>query len=243
MPTLTPEENQVLAVKYKSTAIGQLKPIEVITTSKALLLKIAIITGWVIPENELQNVLVDQFQKLLIEKYATCNPDEVEYAFRTYGTVVQDWGKQMNLSLIDAVMIPYINHRVEISKHEEAHKLARLQFKPKEDLSDQAMEDWLNHTRDSKTSLEFMPLMLYDWLIKKEMISPTSKVKWEYMKKASAYQQVKLAKACDELMSPENRAALAEFNKMKEADEFTGKVAEDLKSLAKKMILYDYINF
>lgn len=130
----------------------------------------------------------------------------------------------------------------------EAHKhITKDEFKALptsvEDLSDQAMEDWLNHTRDSKTALEFMPLMLYDWLIKKGTLAPTAELKWEYMRKAVAYQQVKLAKACDELMSPENRAALAEFNKMKEADEFTGKVAEDLKSLAKKMILYDYINF
>ena len=58
----------------------------------ALLLRISIITGWVI-DQLLMPVLVDQFEKKLIESYPDMNPDEIEFAFRRDGTVVKDWGK------------------------------------------------------------------------------------------------------------------------------------------------------
>lgn len=93
----------------------------------ALLLKIAVITGWVVPTDARQSILVDQFQKTLIEKYPNMNVDEVEYAFRHYGTEVKDWGKEMNLSMIDQVLIPYINERKRLS-----HEMEERSIKPPE---------------------------------------------------------------------------------------------------------------
>lgn len=88
--------------------------------AKALLLKIHVITGWVIPDStELLNILIDQFQKKLEENYPHLNVDEIEFAFRQSGTTIKDWGKQMNLALIDEVLIPYTDHRVLLSRDEE----------------------------------------------------------------------------------------------------------------------------
>jgi hypothetical protein len=92
--------------------------VETGTWAKALLLKIHVITGWVIPGNELLNILVDQFEKKLKEDYGHFNVEEIEYAFRKHGTAVKDWGKQMNLSLIDEVLIPYLHIRHEASENE-----------------------------------------------------------------------------------------------------------------------------
>lgn len=90
---------------------------------KALLLKIHVITGWVIPErDELLNILVDQFQKKLTEDYGNLNVDEIEYAFRKSGTTIRDWGKAMNLTLIDEVLIPYTKQRLYLSADEERKK-------------------------------------------------------------------------------------------------------------------------
>lgn len=209
--------------------------------ARALLVKISVITGWVIPDNDLQDVLVDQFQRLLTEKYSTCNVDEIEYAFRANGTTVKDWGKQVNLALIDEVMIPYMNQRGEISRHEEAYNLAKLQYKPKEDISDEGMSKWLDELKGQRMPVIFLPLQLYVWLIKTGRLKPTIRQKWEYMEKAVAYQQGKLIQACDEVMNQENRQALSEFNRMKAAGEFEGAVADQLRNLAKKMILFDYL--
>lgn len=91
--------------------------------AKALLIKIHVITGWVIPESaEFLNILIDQFQKKLVEDYPELNPDEIEYAFRSKGTVVEDWGKAMNLNLLDKVLIPYRNERFLLSRMEEQVK-------------------------------------------------------------------------------------------------------------------------
>lgn len=88
---------------------------EVSAWGKSLLLKIHVITGWIIPDAELLTILIDQFQKKMVESYPNTNPQEIEYAFRNFGTTVKDWGKAMNLSLIDEVMIPYLEERKRIS--------------------------------------------------------------------------------------------------------------------------------
>ncbi|MEP7111364.1 MAG: hypothetical protein ABI760_25435 [Ferruginibacter sp.] len=88
----------------------------------ALLLKIHVITGWVIPASKLINILVDQFEKKLVEDYGMLNTEEIEYAFRKGGTMIKDWGKEMNLNLIDQVLSPYVDNRLQASANEEIRK-------------------------------------------------------------------------------------------------------------------------
>jgi len=95
---------------------------EVLMWGKTLLLKIHVITGWTIPDSDLLVILVDQFQKKLVESYPDMNVDEIEYAFRQSGTTVRDWGKAMNLSLIDEVLIPYLGERKILSHTLEERK-------------------------------------------------------------------------------------------------------------------------
>ena len=123
---LTMPEKQILAVKYQSKQIGKMTDVEVINLSGELLLKIHVITGWTIPANEVMILFADQFKKKLVESYQNVNVDEFEYAFRQFSGTVKDWGKQMNLSLIEEVMTAYLAHRFEISKMEESKS------KPKE---------------------------------------------------------------------------------------------------------------
>ncbi|MEO8824107.1 MAG: hypothetical protein ABI366_11095 [Ginsengibacter sp.] len=86
---------------------------------KTLLLKIHVITGWVLPGAELKNILNDQFHKKIMEEYSELNPDEIEYAFRNKGTGLEDWGKEVNLNLLDKILIPYLDARFAISQNEE----------------------------------------------------------------------------------------------------------------------------
>ncbi len=105
----------ILHMKYAAKRIGQMDDSEINLWAKSLLLKIHVITGWTIPENELLIILVDQFKKKLSESYHDMNPEEIEYAFRQYGTAVKDWGKAMNLSLMDQVLPQYLAERKRIS--------------------------------------------------------------------------------------------------------------------------------
>ena len=130
---LTPEERQVIVMKYKSKKLCEMHDGELSKWVKALLLKIHVITGWTIPANDLMKILLDQFQKKMMESYSDMNPDEIEFAFRNSGTVVEDWGKSMNLNLLDKVLIPYHASRFELSKIEE-----QIYAKPVQKI----YEDW-----------------------------------------------------------------------------------------------------
>ena len=139
-PTTTPE-GKMLQLKYSSKQIGQMTEQEISLWGKSLLLKIHVITGWVIPSSDLQTILVDQFQKKLIESYPNMNTEEIEYAFRNGGTTVNDWGKAMNLSLIDEVLIPYLAIRQRLS-----HELEERSLPPPEQLVN-TEEELINYWR------------------------------------------------------------------------------------------------
>jgi hypothetical protein len=116
------EEEMLIRLKYAAPQIGAMRGQEITNWSMALLLKIHVITGWVIPANQLMNILVDQFEKKLTEDYSMLNTEEIEYAFRSGGTQVKDWGKEMNLNLIDQVLTPYVSKRLLASANEEQKK-------------------------------------------------------------------------------------------------------------------------
>lgn len=233
----------MVQVKYQSLPFGKMEWAELDTWAKALLIKINAITGWVVQEDTL-DILVDQFRKKLSESYKNCNPDEVEYAFRNYGTAVKDWGKQMNLSLIDEVMIPYLNRRYELSRIEE-QKAKPLEIENKEDMSREAMQDWFDVTakkiRSGEMKLEFVPPMLYEFMDDNGNISATKEQKYEYLQKAVEYRLGKLREELEKEDSPNNRWRLSSFLNMRENGEFEGEEISRLKTLAKKMILFDTI--
>lgn len=74
---------------------------EINLLANGLLIKIHVIMGWIIPINEFMTELTNQFGKKMIESYSKVNIDEIEFAFRNYGTAVRDWGKLMNAALND----------------------------------------------------------------------------------------------------------------------------------------------
>jgi len=209
-----------------------------------LLAKIHVITGWIVPENELMNILVDQFEKKLYESYPTVNPDEVEFAFRTEGTKVKDWGKSMNLSLIDEVMYPYLSKRFELSKLEEQVKTKKSMYvEIKENLSDVTMNSWWEYIEDQVRNkgykLDFIPIHLYEWKVDKGEINKTKEEKFQYAARAAEYRKNSLAKIADENDSKENREAFEKFCDMVKNGFIQGKEYNIVINLAKKIIVLE----
>lgn len=143
----------------------------------ALILKIHIITGWTIPADPgLCSILVEQYVKYMSERYEQLNPDEIEYAFRSFGTTVEDWGKAINLNLIDKVLIPYLNDRFKLSETERRLKEPNPPQKifTQEELDNSAREDAeLQYqrflSRQELKSLEICKaILLKDSLIKED---------------------------------------------------------------------------
>lgn len=243
--TLEPEEAKILQAKYSGTQFGKMIWSDVDTWAKALLMKINAITGWVIPEENLE-ILLDQFRKKLVESYGNCNPEEIEYAFRNYGTLVKDWGKQMNLSLIDEVMIPYLSRRREVSQREEAIALNQpLQIEYKEDMSQEAMKDWFDakakEIKAGQLRVEFVPEMLYEWMDANGNITASKEEKFKYLNRAVEYRLGILRQALDDVDSATNRLALSDFVRMKDAGYLEGSEMSIVKTLAKKILLFELI--
>lgn len=138
-----------------------MNPAELSAWPKALLLKIHVITGWVIPSTDLLNILVDQFGKKLQEDYSDLNTDEIEYAFRKSGTTIQDWGKGMNLNLLDQVLIPYMDKRLQASAAEE-----KIKAKPEQKIFS---EDEINNMRRAELEQAYQAMrngkipIIYDY--------------------------------------------------------------------------------
>jgi hypothetical protein len=236
---------QILQVKYQSARFGEMKIEDVEVWADALLLKINSITGWVLPEDTGLTVISDQFKKKLTESYSNCNPDEIEYAFRNYGTSIKDWGKQMNLSLIDEVMIPYLSKRAELSRLEEQKVKPIDQIENKEDMSHASMTDWFNDVakkiKAGEMLLEFVPPMLYEFMDDNGNINKTAKEKHEYLARAVEYRYDKLIEAVQKEDNATNRYALTSFSKMRDQMCFEGDEITKLKTLAKQIILFEAV--
>ena len=112
--------------KYAAKPFLRMDANEIALSVKQLLIKISIITGWKLYDDAMeQRILEQQLMLKLNESYANTNPAEIEYAFRN--SFVKDWGKAINLSLIDEVMQQYLSQRAEASRLEE-----QVMSKPKE---------------------------------------------------------------------------------------------------------------
>src|SRR5688572_6033180 len=138
-----PPELAVIRVKYAGLQFGKMQAQNLFAYANATLIKIHVITGWAIPREEILNVLLDQFIKKIKEGYSDTNPEEWEYAFRNYGTGVKDWGKSMNLSLIDEVMKPYMSDRKHLSHEVEERKVEPPPIKiMSQDELDNLLRSW-----------------------------------------------------------------------------------------------------
>lgn len=234
---IQPSESKVIRLKYAALPFGKQTEEQRTLSAFQILLKINTITGWSIPtKEEYMDILVDQFQKKLDEKYRNMNEQEIEYAFRNRGLEIKDWGKALNLTMIDDVLLPYLEQRFDLSRTEEviASKIMmQIEDKVKEEEK-MTPEDWHNlicSTR--KYPFDVIPTMVYDHLCEIGMITLTIVQKNDYMAKAIGHMHSTLVVDTQERM---------EFLKMKENGAFSKSVTSNLINIAKKFSVRDYLN-
>lgn len=217
---------------------------EIEVWAEALLIRISVTTGWSLPDQKVYSILTEQFRKKLVESYAHLNPEEMEYACRNYSPGVQDWGKKINLSLIDEVVRPYQQKRLELSKQEEAAAPALPRTERKESLSPFGMLRWLaqeiRYIRTGKP-IELVPHQLYDYLDKRGKIKATKEEKWAYFQKAIAYREIQLQKEWQDRSTTDTYNAIQGFRQMREDRSFTESEYEGLQRIAKKLLFFDLV--
>jgi hypothetical protein len=167
-----------MEIKYSAPCFASIPVQDRFLLAKTLVLKIHIITGWTIPSEENQVILIDQFLKKMVESYPTVNADEMEYAFRN-NPGVKDWGKNMNLNLIDEVMTPYLQTRKELSKIEE-RQAAPLEL-PSPEISDADYLDSIKATYKHTKDWRIIPTLAYDILSREGKIKLTKEDKYSIL--------------------------------------------------------------
>ena len=168
MQKLPEAERALIVRKYSAPCFANLTEELIEITAGAILLKLHVITGWALPEDKhLRDELNRQLGLKLKESYQTVNINEVEYAFRN-NTRVQDWGKKMNLSLIDEVMIPYLSNRAEAS---EAERIASQPKElPKIEISDEDVIETAQSIYLATKNYHYIAPGAYDRLIARDMV-------------------------------------------------------------------------
>lgn len=93
---------------------------EILRMVDLMIFQIGVVTGWQLPDSQLyKDKIREQLKRKCKESYSDLNFHEIEFAFRQYGSQVEDWGKAMNLSLIDKVINLYRADREVVSLIEE----------------------------------------------------------------------------------------------------------------------------
>jgi hypothetical protein len=120
---LSKPEVEIIEKKYAEKRIQELTDDEITFKAADSIMRIHIITGWTLPDNETYSeILNEEFTLKLKESFSNLNFQEVVFAFRRLGVGVKDWGKSMNLDLICEVLVNYISERERLSFEEEKLK-------------------------------------------------------------------------------------------------------------------------
>lgn len=125
-----------------------------------------------------------------------------------------------------------------------AKELPAPEMRTSEDISQHAMEEWLEreiYFIKTGKPVEFVPVELYDFLVKQGKITATREEKFAYLQKASDWRHALLLKEVQAKNSTDNRTALQDFRMMRENGCYRGREIDRLKDLAKKLLFFDHV--
>lgn len=181
---------------------------------------------------EERNILAEQLKLYLIENWPLYNVDEIMYAMRSYATVLNNWGKNMNLSLIGAAMVEYEKERSDVSKLEESKAMkpqeTNLLTMPADwkELCEMYYQDYLNN----RFVFSVMPWQLYDEFVKCDMMDADAFEDW--INKSRKFLESKLKLELFTALSENERNDLNEHLHKLENGENEIKVEQQAKKLA-----------
>jgi len=241
-----PQKNSELSLALQGKIISNIELEELKEVLRYVMVKVGL-RGQNWPTDEEKGVLIDH----ILCNYSGHTPDEIKLAF--------DMAILRKLDLQEKEIPCYENfsclyfstimNAYRLWAKQEYKHLPQIPEQPKiehkEDMSDISMKDWFLETsekvKSGECTVEFIPLMLYDWMDKSKQITVSATDKKEYLSKAAEFRFEKLLCECTDKPSIDNRKLFESYSAMKVNGCFTGKEIDILKGLAKKMILYDLI--
>lgn len=179
---------EMAQAKYSGLRIIDLKSEENFQIiSQTILLRICASTGWKMPQNEyMANALVKEFTLYLGENCKDMAVEEIMYSIRNYGLQVQDWGKDINLQLINQPLEDYRQARIELSRLEEQKAIPEPQPETMSEPAD--WSDTWERLVNGEIKGQFYNLTpwsaIYDWLERAGKIKPKNAEKWNWLQEA-----------------------------------------------------------
>ncbi len=171
---LVGSETTVIKLKYAQPPICAMAPEVGLTYVQGLVKRIHVITGWAIPElEEDRHILFSEMYNHLVETWPSFNAEEIAYSVRTYGPEIENWGKNINLVLLDKCIGKYYTHeRQEASKREEQKKVPEThRIAPPFDWRECAETNYQLFLAN-KLKLELLPAEILGELEKSELVPP-----------------------------------------------------------------------
>jgi hypothetical protein len=238
---LTSEEQQILEVKYKSKPFSKLSQSELQVQLHQALIRLSVITGWIMPSDDIQDILFDEFKRKIIDCYGNMNIHELMWAIRYCSKHVNNWGKELNLVLIDEILDIYLGKRREVSNIEEHKKKPQPMIEEQKELTEEQYQEFYDAVKAQSLKAEFVPVMLYDWLDKKGEVVISREDKWDYVRRAIRRKISDLQEQISVKSTTERLFELEKYKKMIES-EVLNFHNEEVVNLSKKMIVHDYMH-
>lgn len=228
---MLPQEAQMVEMKYAAKRFGLMNDTEIDLAATKLIITVSVITGWTPPPGEFCIALEAQLVKKIRESYQFLNMEEVEYAFRQKALNMKDWGKVINISMLDDVLARYLDERFDLSHQEERVRM-HPKIEEKKELSEEEREEWLQEISCEK-NIHKIQSIGYDLLVKSKKINLSSKEKNNLMLRAVDF-------VGNTIYADINTREGAEFHKMKKEGEFSATVTATLITFAKRIAVFDY---
>lgn len=180
---------EIIKAKYSGprfSALAKLGDDAIKQAAGVSIFKICVITGWQMPESpHFQAALEAEYAKYCAEQLADMTPDEVGFAMRNYALNVKDWGKFVNLQLINEPIQAYRDARAEASKLEEQKRTVTPEIEGPKDTDWSDTWEKLIKGEISGIYADLIPYpSIYDWLVKNGLYAPTTGIKWNCMDRA-----------------------------------------------------------
>ena len=139
---LSKTDKEILLVKYNGLRFSMMDENSLAMAANMAVYKISVITGWSIPSDATyQDALIAELINKFRESYSDMTAAELLYAFRNHASAVEDYGKALNLQLMDKVVAAYKIARQKVSAIEETQYKTEQRIFTEDELMDGYRED------------------------------------------------------------------------------------------------------
>jgi len=202
-----------------------------------LVKRIKVVTGWNIPElEEDRSILYAEMYCHFQESWPSYNAEEIAYSVRAYGNTVNNWGKDINLILIDQCLESYQRERLEASKMEEQKTpTSAPRLPPPSDWREMLEYYFQKFLTGLKINIWMMPFEMYGQAVTDRYVAP--EVWMDFTEKATEWLFRDFSRQESLFVVNRDKVAKKEIELKFEAFIEQGEQYEDVPRIAKRLAL------